>query len=286
MLQQLFLSYLASIKRHPVATAVIAATFAVVIIYTWYEGRLLHGIGYLGAVVASGIITDLVVRMQPIISIGFPVKKPAGREVAVILICTLLGVTFLLVRFFGGWETMNGIIRLMFLPLILFTFPIVLGAIYLFVYKYKPRELGINLNYWYLPLILHLLWAAVTLAVAPDKSHWREAYEEYGLLNFLFMGIVTAALSEEFLRMLLQTRIGKLTHNFATGFVTASAIWAFMHVPVYFRDHPNPTLWEGCIGAISIMPIGFFWGYLTYRTRSMIPAILMHGFNLWGLQNI
>ncbi len=286
MLQQVFRSYLAALQKHPLASAAILATFAVVLIYTGSTDRLLHGIGYLSAVVAGGIITDIVVRMQPIISTGFPVRRPAKREVVVILICTLLGITFLLVRFFGGWEAMNGIIRLLVLPLILFTFPVVLGAIYLFVYKYKPRELGINLNYWYLPLILHLLWAAITLTIAPDKSHWQEAYKEYGLLNFLFMGIVTAALSEEFLRMLLQTRIGKLTHNFATGFVTASAIWAFMHLPIYFRDNPDPTLWEGCVGAISIMPIGFFWGYLTYRTRSMIPAILMHGFNLWGLQNV
>jgi membrane protease YdiL (CAAX protease family) len=286
MLKQLIQNYLNTLRRHPFALFLILATFAVVIYYTWSEGKLLHGIGYLGAVVVGGIITDIAVILRPKISIGFPIKKPVKQEVVVIFICTFLGVAFLLVRFFIGWETLNGVVKLMLLPLILFTFPVVLAAIYLFRYRYKPRELGVNLNCWYLPIILHLLWAAVTLSVAPESSHWKEAYKEYGLLNLLFTGIVTAALSEEFVRMLIQTRTGKLARNFATGFIVATTIWAFMHIPIYFRDHADPNLMEGCLGAITIMPIGFFWGYLTYRTKSMIPAILMHGFNLWGLQNV
>jgi membrane protease YdiL (CAAX protease family) len=34
-----------------------------------------------------------------------------------------------------------------------------------------------------------------------------------------------------------------------------------------------------------MMPIGFLWGYLTHRTKSLLPAVLVHGLNFWGLQN-
>ena len=286
IIQKTLGEYFRVLRGHPLAVGVILACFAVVLGYTFYIDRLLHGVGYLGAVVAGGIITDIIVLKWPKETVGFPIKKPVKQELALIIICTLLGLGFLIVRFFIGWESLMGLVKLMLLPFILFAFPVVLGLVYLFKYKYKLKELGVNLNYWYLPLILHLLWGAVTLTVAPDKSHWKEAWVEYGVVDMLFTGIVTAALSEEFVRMLFQTRIGNAVNNFATGFVIASAIWAFMHVPVFFRDNPDGKTYEAVIGAVCIMPLGFFWGYLTYRTKSMIPAILMHGFNLWGLQNM
>ena len=39
------------------------------------------------------------------------------------------------------------------------------------------------------------------------------------------------------------------------------------------------------IYAIRIIPIGLLWGFLSWRTRSWLPALVAHGFNLWGLQN-
>ncbi|HZF99390.1 MAG TPA: hypothetical protein VEY71_00225, partial [Chitinophagales bacterium] len=74
---------------------------------------------------------------------GWPVKQ-AAKETAVILGCMALGVLFLVIRFFGGWEEMAGMVKLALLPLILFSFPVVLALLYVFWFRYKPRELGVN----------------------------------------------------------------------------------------------------------------------------------------------
>jgi membrane protease YdiL (CAAX protease family) len=34
------------------------------------------------------------------------------------------------------------------------------------------------------------------------------------------------------------------------------------------------------------MPLGFLWGYITHRTKSLFPSIVIHALNLWGLQNL
>ena len=39
------------------------------------------------------------------------------------------------------------------------------------------------------------------------------------------------------------------------------------------------------MGAVRIVPLGLMWGYITYRTKSLLPATLVHGLNVWGLQN-
>jgi membrane protease YdiL (CAAX protease family) len=135
-------------------------------------------------------------------------------------------------------------------------------------------------------LLLHLVWGAITLWVAPEKSHWKEAYTEYGMWSSLFIGIITAALPEEFLRLLFQTRIGKACNSIPFGMFIASVIWGAMHIPVnYGHSHEPVTLYNSVSGISYLMPIGMFWGYLTQRTKSLLPAVFMHGFNLWGLQN-
>jgi membrane protease YdiL (CAAX protease family) len=42
---------------------------------------------------------------------------------------------------------------------------------------------------------------------------------------------------------------------------------------------------ETALSSIRIIPIGLVWGYLTHRTKSFVPATLVHGANFWGLQN-
>ncbi|RYD58004.1 MAG: CPBP family intramembrane metalloprotease [Sphingobacteriales bacterium] len=278
--------HISIVRNNLLAVVMALATVAVVVYYGIAEQKIPHALGYLGAVWLCAFITDVVVNLLPIETIGFPIKKPVGKEVLLITICTLLGIAFLLIRFFSGWETLKPIIRMAVMPLILFTFPIVLGAVYLFVYKYKFKELGVNLNYWYLPLILHPIWGAITMAVAPHKSHWVDAYEKYGILEMLVMGLLTAALAEEFLRMLLQTRLAKFINSGSIALVIASVVWALMHMPINMRDNPGAGVGDVAIGTLVIVPLGLFWGYLNYRTKSLIPALLMHGFNLWGLQNL
>jgi hypothetical protein len=39
------------------------------------------------------------------------------------------------------------------------------------------------------------------------------------------------------------------------------------------------------MSSVRIIPIGLMCGYLTHRTKSIIPSVLVHGSNFWGLQN-
>lgn len=278
--------HLQILKRHPLAFVLLILT-ALVILYTSYTNTtLIHALAYLGAIWLCSVIVDVVLTIKPLSEPALILKRPVKKEIFLIVSCTLLGLTFLMIRFFSDWEHLAGWIKLSALPLMLFTFPIALALIYLFVYKYKFKELGINLNYWYLPLLLHPLWGTITLLFAPEVSHWREGYQEYGIIGFIVTGVLGAALAEEFSRMLIQTRLAFLSKNMGVGVFVSSVIWSAMHIPVgYSQDPQHFTLITALMGVIYLVPLGLFWGYLTHRTQSLLPAVLMHGFNLWGLQN-
>ncbi len=273
------------IRNYPFAASIIFTICLLTPLFSHTGHEIVHGLVYLFVVWLGAFVTDVVVNMWPKPAVGYPVKEPVKKEALTILICTLLGITGLSIRFFCDWQHLNHGTRLAVLPLFLFVFPVVLAIIYLFVYKYKPKELGINFRYWYLPLIIHVIVGAASLLVVPERSHWKDALQQMGLTSLLFTGIVTAALPEEFLRMLLQTRLGLLFRNAGTGFIAATMLWAFMHVPILGQHYKTEGPWPAFSGAITIMPAGFLWGYITHRTKSVIPAVLIHGLNLWGLQN-
>ncbi len=283
-LGQVFRKHLGFARRYPLAFGLVQLISLIVVCNAWWLHRLAHAFGYIFAVWLGAFVTDVVVALNPKPAIGFPIKRPAIREVVTICVCILPGMLFLFVRYEGGWETINPYVRIAFIPLLLFAFPIVLAAIYLFRYKYKLRELGVNLRYWYLPIFIHVIMGGVTLWLAYDKSHWAEEFNRNGI-GELYTGLVVAALSEEFLRMLLQTRLGAALRNVGLGFVLASIIWAFMHLPNFAQNYKTEGWGYAVLGVIDIIPIGLLWGYVTHRTKSLIPSIFIHGLNLWGLQN-
>jgi len=273
-------------RAYPAAMLLVLGSFVLVIYYGHVEHRMAHAAGYLVAVWLGAFVTDIVVELNPRQAIGFPIRHPPWKEVAVILACVSLALVFLAIRFSSVWKELHGLSRLAVIPLIVFVYPIALVLLYLLVFRYRPSQLGINFHYWYLPLFIHLIVGGITLAVAPDKSHWHAAVREYGVVNLLFTGIVCAALSEEFLRMLLQTRLGAALRSKGVGFVLATFIWAAMHLPVTAQGS-WPEFRHLLFGGMwTIMPIGFLWGYMTHRTKSLLPAVLVHGLNLWGLQNL
>jgi len=281
-----FRKHIGIIRNYPLAAIITLFSFAVTIWYGISIHKPLRGIGYIFAMWLAAFVTDALTDAFPKTTIGFPIKKPVKNELFTILICTALGCLFLFIRFRCGWEHMNQWLRLAFIPLILFTMPVVLAVIYLFRYQYKPKELGANIHYWYLALPIHLIVGGTTLLIAPELSHWKEAFAQMSIPGLLFTGLISAALPEEFIRMLLQTRLGKACNNVGLGFVTATFIWAAMH---FFTESKNEITidWGShAIRTITLLPVGFMWGYITHRTKSLLPAVLVHGFNLWGLQNI
>lgn len=282
-----FKRHVGYVKRYPFTTLILLLSCGLLFYSATINHWRRHMIAYIVCSWLCCFIADVVVLANPKpAAVGFPIKQLVRKELLTITICTLLGIVFLLFRGFGDWQHMPGYEKLLLLPLILFVFPVVLACIYLFAFKYKARELGVNLRYWYLPLILHLVWGTVTLLVTPEVSHWKEAYVEYGILGSLFTGIISAAIPEEFFRMLVQTRVGKAVNSPAFGVYIAAFVWGAMHIPKAFGENHTPvTLYNILEAASYLVPLGMFWGYLTMRTKSMFSAVGMHAFNLWGLQN-
>jgi membrane protease YdiL (CAAX protease family) len=97
------------------------------------------------------------------------------------------------------------------------------------------------------------------------------------------VSFLMAALPEEFFRMIWQTRLGTLLKNLATGWLIASVVWSFLHVPNFSADAPN--ILQPLRSAFDMVPLGLFWGYATHRSQSILPSICFHGTNFWGLQN-
>lgn len=272
--------------RNRAALICLCATFAVVLWFGVYrEWRQV--IGYLFAVWLSAFFTDVIVLIRPEPSIGFPVKKCAAQEALVIVAFTLLAFAPLSIRFSRLWPLPGVVERLAFVvAFFFFTFFIGLACVFLLWYRYRPSELGFNFHYWYLPLLIHSVFGGTTLLVAPEKSHWRSFFHSYGLWGVLGILILEAAFPEEFMRMLLQTRLEKALRYSGLGFFAATFLWASLHVPMLWSQNPQWTFWRAVCAPWTIIPIGLLWGYITHRTKSLLPAILLHGFNLWGLQNL
>lgn len=274
------------IRTYPAAIAIALASALCVLYCGHLTHKTDHAIVYLVAVWLCAFATDVVVNLHPSPAIGFPIHRSSTQESGVILTCTALGQVFLFFRFSAQWGAMQGLPKFALVSLIVFTYPIVLALIYLFFYRYKPSELGINLRFWYLPLLIHLLWGGIAITTAINTVIWHSYIQQNGIVGILITGVICAALAEEFTRMLLQTRLGALFHNKGMGFVTATFLWACIHIPKSYphtKDGTVPLLFF--IKLAAIIPHGPLWGYLTHRTKSLLPAVLVHGFNLWGLQN-
>ncbi|WP_263377590.1 CPBP family intramembrane glutamic endopeptidase [Granulicella paludicola] len=274
------------IRTYPVAT-VVALGSSLCVLYcghlTHHSG---HAIAYLIAVWLCAFATDIVVYHRPSPFIGFPIRHSSAQESAVILACTLLGQVFLYFRFSDLWDAMHGVPKLALITLIVFTYPIFLAVIYIFLYRYKPGELGINLRYWYLPLLIHLLWGSIAVTTAKETIIWHDYIEQNGIVGTLITGIICAALAEEFTRMLLQTRLSALFQDQGMGFVTATLLWVCIHIPSsYPHTKDGKVILLYFIKLATLVPHGLLWGYITQRTKSLLPAVLVHGLNFWGLQN-
>lgn len=83
--------------------------------------------------------------------------------------------------------------------------------------------------------------------------------------------------------MTLQTRIAALTKNAALGWLLASLPWTVLHVPAWIGS--GDSLPGALGGALRIVPIGLVWRFLTWRTGRLVPALIAHELNIFGLQN-
>jgi len=275
------------VRSYPIAALIVLAACVRVIDLGARTNQIPHAIGYIAAIWLGVFVTDFVTSSSQA-AVGFPIHHSVGTEAAVILGFTALGFCGLFLRFRGPWAGPVGlppIERGIFLVLMMFVFPIGLALLYLFGYRYKLRELGITMKRWYLGPVVVGLIGTMAFVVAPGGILWKKLIHSWGLWWLLWIGFVEAALSEEFTRMLLQTRLGAAFRSTGMGFVTATFLWACLHIPEFHAANLHGTWLSAFLSTLQIMPIGFLWGYLTHRTKSLLPAVLVHGLNFWGLQN-
>jgi membrane protease YdiL (CAAX protease family) len=251
------------------------------------KGKTLHGIGYfLFFYVSIWTIHFFTKKISPENEIE--IKRPKN-ELLLILLFSLLGVISITINFYvkSSGETIGFLVRLpILLGIFFFTFPLGI-AIYLLIKKYKIVQLGLSfkpLSYLLLGLIIWGITGLFAFIFNKSGIIWEEGYKELGGVSGIILeGVIGAGLVEEFSRFVMQSRFHSVFKWNGFHILFATTLWAFMHFSKnYFEG--GQTL-DIVIYCVQIIPIGFIWGYLTHRTKSIVPATLAHGLNLWGFQN-
>jgi len=251
------------------------------------NGKTLHGIGYFIFFYVSILtIYFFTNRLPP--KNDIEVKQPKS-ELALITLFSFMGAFFIALNFYlkANSEQVGFLVRLpVLIGILFFTFP--LGIVVYFLFKkYKLLQLGLKtkpLSYLLLGIIVWGLTGIFAWIFNKSGILWTRAYDELGgVTGMILQGVIAAGLVEEFSRFVIQSRFERVFKLLGFNILFATVIWAFMHFPVTYYKGTDAS--ETLIYCIQIIPIGFIWGYLTHRTKSILPATFVHGLNLWGFQN-
>ena len=214
------------------------------------------------------------------------IKSP--KKELIIIVFTQVIVAILLIYWFliAKQHVESQAVKVSMLVLrALFVFPIFFLLYFVWYRKYSLKQLGItNSNYWYIALpIIGLIGLSTYLAYS-EGLQFEKIINQNGYLSLLLLGFLTAAIPEEVTRVLLQTRLSQHLNSKTFGWYLAGVIWAFLHLPIFAFRADDYSI--ALMNVIGILPIGLLWGYLNERYKSIIPSVLIHGTNLWGLQNL
>ena len=262
-----------------------AALSLLLIVLSFRENTFAKTFGYLVTLSACFIVSELILFFRRPVLKAWDIKSPQ-KELLVLIFVSIISLLLLTIFFNMDRSASNSnrmvMIALMVLRLI-FIFPTFLLIYFLAIKKYRLRDLGFRFNNWYVALPLIAIIGACSYLLFPNGLQFKDVLEEHGYLSFITLGLLTAALPEELMRNLFQTRLSTVLNNKSLGWFIVSLIWAVQHIPTFAQ---SSSLYEGTISALGILPIGLLWGYLNQRYRSILPSVLIHSTNLWGLQNI
>lgn len=278
--------YFTKIKTNKISFLLVLILSISLLVWSVVEDKILHMTGYLVAMVVSAFAIDLYIRYKPQQE-PTEIKNPK-QEIRLIVIIFFLQILVTTCRFivFPDMNAAHPVIRIsLFALMILVIYPVALIIYYFLIKRYKPSALGLKINkgIWMTLLVISVM-AMATFLVAPEKMKFQSFFQEYGLVQMLLLGFISAAIPEEFVRYLAQSRLAVAFKNVGLAWFLAGFIWAIIHIPNFYFQ--SKDFFNAFMGAIEILPLGLLWGYMTLRLKSIWPSVLVHGTNLWGLQNL
>jgi membrane protease YdiL (CAAX protease family) len=281
-------------RRHPVVAIALALIAAVDAASASHDGHLARAGAYFLALAATAVIVDLVAERAPT-GPPFPVRRPRG-EATLVIGTAVIGAALFLYRSaapssFGALPppARAGIS----VVIVGFILPVVSVA-WLLSRGYGLRDLGFRARGILAAPAVAIVFAAIAMLLCPEATTWRHFHAETvaGLVASIAAAGLAAGLSEEVFRFLAQTRLGAAMGNDAAAWLLASVLWGALHVPRWWAAGVEErtslrAIALGCaLSTAHIVPIGLLWGYATRRLGSVIPSILIHAVNVWGLQNL
>jgi Type II CAAX prenyl endopeptidase Rce1-like len=274
--------YLNAIRRHPGAALIVAFISVAVLGESIWAGRLRQGVAYLIAVLLGAFVTDLIVTSRRVHPSKLPVRRPL-LEYMIALGCCLVGVLYLVLHFTRQSDAGSRHLTILWrLVGTLFVLNVPILLFYWLGMKYRWRELGFRYGDLRPVIPVMLVFAAAAYTSHSGTTLGRFIREEGSLFQGLVGSFLIAALPEEFFRMTWQTRLGGALSNQAAAWIITATMWSMIHVPS-FQSDTNWTI--AFFTAFGMIPLGLLWGYILFRTQSLLPTLLLHATNFWGLQN-
>jgi membrane protease YdiL (CAAX protease family) len=275
--------YAEFIVRHWIIGALVALTAGVVLIQAVWWGKLVQRSAYLGAVAFGAVVIDLFyARHRPP---ALPVRRPR-LELGIAAVCLVLAFSWLCGHFSAMPSHLPRLAAVVYRAtggLLVLNVPIIL--IDLLALRYCIRDLGFRFavrGLWAVPLIFVCFFGLAHLSEATSTINGI-IREQGSLWRAVPVAIFVAAMPEEFFRMTWQTRFGAVTGNNAAAWFLTAVLWSFMHAPIFHNGEPAWT--PALVNCLNLVPLGLLWGYALHRTRSLVPSMILHIFNVSGLQN-
>jgi membrane protease YdiL (CAAX protease family) len=282
--QRVRLPSLGAARRHPVVASVIAGLVVTILVNAHFQAELGRAVLYLVVLVVSVGLVDVVLDRWPARERPVPIRGPR-LEFVVLAVSFVTGLFWLYARFVRGYRPAPGPLRLLWLAVLVGGVFNGLPAIFLLARRYRPSDLGFRISgLQAAPMVIAAFAVSATL-LSPTTTTWKAILDESGgSIWAVIETALLAAVPEEFFRFVWQTRGGAWLRRPATGWLVTSVAWSLLHGPKDWDEtHSLPAT---VMGMINIIPLGLLWGYLTHRTRSILPSVVLHATNVWGLQNL
>jgi len=281
--------YVAAIRQHRLVSFFVLVVITGVFLECVWTGAWIRTALFVTASACAVLLTDFAVRRERASQDPIPVRRPV-LELTFVLACYLITAAVLMNYFHlqngqehGSHEASQiaWTIALFFfrssLPLLLFS---------VLVMKYRFAEVGFRLAG--LTSAIYIIGCFAVIASVFRSWAWQEdhislrqfyvgAMREEGITSVVVLVwlLLFIAFSEEFLRLILQSRLNGVLDNAAAAWFITAVLWSLLHLPRF----------GSLRSCFEIMLEGLLWGYVMYRTRSLLPSMLLHATNfVWGFK--